>query len=346
MRSATKPLARRVFAPAAIVLLAANTLVAASLEAQQTHLLMVVGLSGGAPYKERFQGWAASIREAAVDRLGIPEANFIWLSEDPAAAPGQIKERATVSSVRAALDGVAQRAGDADRLVVVLIGHGTERAGKPLFNLAGPDLSPTDLDLMLDQIAPRRVAVVNTGSSSGSFITELSGPGRTIITATRSGRENNETWFAGFFAEALSEDGADLDKDGRISLLEAFEYSRLEVARYFDENQLLATEHALLDDDGDGQGTREPGPDTKDGLLARTFYVGGSATEAAAQAAAGDDPALQKLLQERARLEEQIAALRTRKDEMEAAAYELELEGLLVELALASRSIREYGGGG
>ena len=120
MRSATKPLARRVFAPAAIVFLAANTLVAASLEAQQTHLLMVVGLSGGAPYKERFQGWAASIREAAVDRLGIPEANFIWLSEDPAAAPGQIKDRATVSSVRAALDGVAQRAGDADRLVVVL----------------------------------------------------------------------------------------------------------------------------------------------------------------------------------------------------------------------------------
>ena len=346
MRSVTKPPPRRALTRVAVLLLATNTLAAPSLGAQQTHLLMVVGLSGGAPYKERFQGWATSIREAAVDRLGIPEANFVWLAEDPAAAPGQIKDRATVSSVRTALTDVAQRAGDGDRLVVVLIGHGTEREGKPLFNLAGPDLSPTDLDLMLDQIAPRRVAVVNTSSASGSFITSLSGPGRTIITATRSGRESNETWFAGFFAEALSEDGADLDKDGRISLLEAFEYARQEVARYFVENHLLATEHALLDDDGDGQGTREPGQNTADGLLAGTFYVGGSTAEVAAQAAASDDPVLQRLLQERAQLEEQVVALRARKSEMEAAAYELDLEALLVELALKSRELREHGGGG
>ena len=346
LKSVMRPPPRRASARVAVLLLTANALAAASLSAQQTHLLMVVGLSGGAPYQERFQGWATSIRDAAVDRLGIPEANFVWLAEDPGTAPGQIKDRATVSSIRAALADVAQRAGDTDRLVVLLIGHGTEREGKPLFNLVGPDLSPTDLDLMLDQIAPRRVAVVNTGSASGPFIAALSGPGRTIITATRSGRESNETWFAGFFAEALSEDGADLDKDGRISLLEAFEYARQEVARYFVENQLLATEHALLDDDGDGQGTREPGPNTKDGLLAGTFYVGGSTTEVAAQTAASDDPALQKLLQERAQLEEQIAALRARKSEMETAAYELELEALLVELALKSREIRGHGGGG
>ena len=342
----TPPAQRRNFALATMLLLAANTLVAASLDAQQTHLLMVVGISGGAPYKERFHGWATSIREAATDHLGISDANLVWLAEDTTAAPGQIKNRATLSSVRDALTDLAQRAGETDRLVVVLIGHGTERAGKPLFNLAGPDLGPTDLDLMLDQLAPRRVAVVNTSSSSGAWVAALSGPGRTIITATRSGRENNETWFAGFFAEALADDGADLDKDGRISLLEAFEYSRQEVARYFVENQLLATEHALLDDDGDGQGTREPGPNTTDGVLAGTFYVGRSATEIAAQADAGDDPVLQRLLQERAHLEEQVAALRARKDEMEAATYELELEELLIELALMSRELRERGGGG
>jgi hypothetical protein len=346
MKSVMRPPDRHAPARVTVLLLAVNALGAASLGAQQTHLLMVVGLSGGATYKERFQGWASSIRDAAVDRLGIPEANFVWLAEDPAAAPGQIKDRATVSSIRAALTDIAQRAGDADRLVVLLIGHGTERAGKPLFNLVGPDLSPTDLDLMLDQIAPRRVAVVNAGSASGAFITALSGPGRTIITATRSGRESNETWFAGFFAEALSDDGADLDKDGRISLLEAFEYARQEVARYFVENQLLATEHALLDDDGDGRGTREPGPNTKDGLLAGTFYVGGSTTEVAVRAAASDDPVLQKLIQERAQMEEQIAALMARKSEMETAAYELELEAFLVELALKSRELREHGSGG
>src|SRR6185503_8698124 len=117
------------------------------------------------------------------------------------------------------------------------------REGKPLFNLSGPDLTPTDLALMLDELAPRRVAVVNTGSASGGFVAGLAAPGRTVITATRSGRENNETWFGGFFADALAKDGSDLDKDGRISLFEAFEYTRREVKRYFDEKKLLVTEH-------------------------------------------------------------------------------------------------------
>ncbi len=330
-----------------LLLLAGSALtlaLAPPLDAQQTHVLLVVGLSGEATYKDRFQGWATSVREAAVTRLGVPEANVIWLAEDPAAAPGKIKDRASVATVRAAVSEIARRASETDRIVVVLIGHGTYSNGQALFNLVGPDLTPTDLDLMLDELAPRRVAVINTASASGDFVAPLSGPGRTVMTATRSGREINETWFARYFAEALAKDDADTDKDGRISLLEAFQYARQETARYFTENQLLPTEHAVLEDDGDGEGTMEPGPTTKDGLLAGTFFLGGSAAEVAAQAAAAGDPVLQKLLQERAALEEKIAALRSRKAEIVPAAYESELETLLVDLALKSREIREHGG--
>jgi hypothetical protein len=229
---------------------------------------------------------------------------------------------------------------------VVLIGHGTEREGRALFNLSGPDLTPTELGIMLDQLAPRRVAVVNTASASGGFVTGLAAPGRTVITATRSGRESNETWFAGYFADALAKDGSDLDKDGRISLFEAFEYTRREVTRYFDEQKILLTEHALLDGDGNGEGTMEPVADQSDGLGAGMFYVGGGARAAAAQAAASDDPVLKGLIVERTRLEERVAALRARKDQMEPAAYERELEELLVQLALKNREIRERGGGG
>jgi hypothetical protein len=74
--------------------------------------------------------------------------------------------------------------------------------------------------------------------------------------------------------------------------------------------------------------------------------VGGSTTEVAAQAAASDNPVLQRLLQARAQLEEQIVALRARKSEMEEVAYELDLEELLVDLALKSRELREHRGGG
>jgi hypothetical protein len=314
--------------------------------AQDTHLVLVVGLSGDDAYTERFRGWATTIHDAAVNRLGVRADNLTWLGDDPSAPAGRIKDRATVAAMRTAFTQIAQRAGADDRVLVVLIGHGTERDGKALFNLTGPDLTPADLALMLDELAPRRVAVVNTGSASGGFVPGLAGAGRTVLTATRSGRENNETWFAGFFADALAQDGSDLDKDGRISLFEAFEYARREVKRYFDEKKILLTEHALLDGDGNGEGTMEPTGDQGDGLAAGTFYVGGGARAAAAQAAASDDPVLQGLLVERARLEERVAALRARKAQTEPAAYDRELEDLLVELALKNRQIREHGGGG
>jgi hypothetical protein len=314
--------------------------------AQDTHLLLVVGLAGDESYGARFKGWATTIHDAAVGRLGVSEPNVVWLGDDPAAPAGPIDDKATVATMRAAISGIAQRAGPEDRVLVVLIGHGTEREGKPLFNLTGPDLGPAELGLMLDQLAPRRVAVVHTGSSSGGFVAGLSGPGRTVITATRSGRENNETWFGGFFADALAQEGSDLDKDGRISLFEAFEYARVEVKRYFEEKKILVTEHALLDGDGDGEGTMEPAADQADGLGAATFYVGGDARTVAAQAAASDDPALQALLTERARIEERVAALRAGKAALDAAEYDRQLEELLVQLALKNREIRAHGGGG
>lgn len=307
--------------------------------AQDTHLVLVVGIAGDPTYGDRFRGWATTIHDAAVNRLGVSEGNAVWLGEDRPA-------KATVASLRAALTQLAQRAGPDDRVLVVLIGHGTERDGKPLFNLSGPDLAPADLAVMLDALAPRRVAVVNTASASGGFVSGLAAPGRTVITATRSGRENNETWFAGFFADALAKEGSDLDKDGRISLFEAFEYTRREVSRYFEEKKLLATEHALLDGDGDGEGTLEPTGDQGDGLAANGFHVGGGtrAAAAAAQAAATDDPVLKQLLTDRTRLEERIASLRARRESMEATDYERQLEELLVELALKDREIRERGG--
>jgi hypothetical protein len=148
--------------------------------------------------------------------------------------------------------------------------------------------------------------------------------------------------------EALKEEAADLDKDGRISLLEAFQYARAEVERYYAELNLLATEHAQLDDDGDGEGATEITEESSDGWLARSFWVG-SASAMAGVGAVPDsitDPVLLRLYEERAELERRIAELRAMRDQMEEARYEAELESLLVELALKTREIRERGGGG
>ena len=310
--------------------------------AQDTHLLLVVGLAGDTTYAQRFRAWTNTIYDAAVGRLGVNPANVVWL--DDQAGP-HVKDRATVATLRTAIGAIGAKAGPEDRLLVVLIGHGTEREDKSLFNLTGPDLTPTDLSLMLDPLAPRRVAVVNTASASGGFVEGLKGAGRTVITATRSGRENNETWFAQYFADALAKDGSDLDKDGRISLFEAFEYARREVQRFYDEKKILVTEHALLDGDGNGVASMNPAPEDVEGLGAGTFYVGTNTHAASAAPVNTDDPVLKALLAERSRLEERIAALRAKKAEMQAAEYDEQLEELLVELALKDREIKAKGGG-
>jgi hypothetical protein len=158
------------------------------------------------------------------------------------------------------------------------------------------------------------------------------------VTATKSSYERNETLFPRYFVAAFTTPGADTDKDERVSLLEAFVYAKREVARAYETDTRLPTEHAMLDDDGDRRGSAEPDPRAGDGSLARRFIIGGAttATAVAATTAVGSE-----LVAKRTRLEAQVDSLRRRKETMAADAYERELERLLVELAQVSQTIRE-----
>jgi len=316
--------------------------------AQDTHLLVVVGLGGDAEYRELFHGWAVDMTSAAKDRLGLAENHIVYLGERPDDAPGVIDERSTLENMTSVLVGMASDAGPQDRVLILLIGHGTGRGEEVQFNLPGPDLTPQNLDVMLNDFPTQIVAIVNTSPSSGPFIPALSGPNRVVLTATRSAQERNETQFGAFFVEALGEDGSDLDKDGRISLLEAFQYASREVDRYYESQNLLATEHAQLDDDGDGEGSTEVGIDVSDGRLASAFWIG-SSSQVATEGVVPDsitDPELRSLYEEKADLERRVLELRALRGQMEESRYEQELESLLVELALKNREIREKGGGG
>ncbi len=315
---------------------------------QDTRVLLVVGLGGDPGYRETFHRWAVEIRSAALERFGVRPEAITYLGERPGDAPDLIRAQSTKENVASELAAMAEAAGPRDRILVVLVGHGSGQGEAVQLNLPGPDLTPGELDVMLRDFPTQSLAVVNTASSSGPFVVGLSGPNRIIVTATRTAQERNETQFGGFFVEALKDDGSDLDKDGRTSLLEAFEYARLEVERYYGERNLLATEHPQIDDDGDGKGTGEPGPDSADGLLARTFWLGSASAVSGAGALPDSisDPALRRLYLERSDLERRIQELRGMRGQMEEGRYERELEDLLVALALKIREIREKGGGG
>src|SRR5206468_3358863 len=116
------------------------------------------------------------------------------------------------------------------------------------------DLSAKQMAELLAPL-PRPIILIDNSSSSAPFINELSRPNRIIITATKSGWEQNYTRFGKYFAKSVADPSADLDKDGQVSVLEAFLSASRQVEDFYKSERRLATEHALLDDNGDGKGT-------------------------------------------------------------------------------------------
>jgi hypothetical protein len=185
------------------------------------------------------------------------------------------------------------------------------------------------------------LALVATGSASGGFVQPLAGPNRVVIAATRSSRETNATEFGRFFAEAMEGSGSDLDHDNRISLLEAFSYARQEVARYYEEENEMLSEHAVLDDNGDGVGSLDASLDGPDGVLAATFTFGRGV---AIEGSPAGDPVLAGLLAERDEIQRRIDELRVVRSALSEDEYLDRMEPLLVELALKNREIETAGG--
>lgn len=302
----------------------------------QSYLVVVCGLGGEEQYREAFYQWGVSLVEAAA-RLGIPPSDIFFLAETPE-RDRRIVGPPTKAQVEQILRRLSQQRDSALSLWVVLIGHGSDR-GEPRFSLPGPDLSAVDLKRMLEPWEQSRVAVINAASASGGFLPVLSRPGWVVVTATRSGFEQNQTVFPQFFVEAFARQVADLDKDGRVSLLEAFVHARESVRRHYQNEGRLLTEHAMLDDNGDGEGSDLPAESSKDGALAaRTFLA--PAVEPVAVA----DSELALLLKKRDSLDWEIARLKSFRGSLSQEEYERQLEALLVELALVDRAIGIRGG--
>jgi hypothetical protein len=313
---------------------------AATAAAQQSHLLIVSGLGAQPEYRDAFYEWSATMVETARTRLGLTEEQVTYLAEDPARDPAKIDGKSDRDGITAAIRRIAQRSANGDDVFILLIGHGTSTGAESKFTIPGPDLGPAEFGVLLDELSGRRVAFINASTASGDFLPPLSGPDRVIVTATKTGFERNAAIFPRFFVRAFAQDGADTDKDGRVSILEAFEYARTEVARTYEEGKLIQTEHALIDDNGDKKGAPAGDPRTGDGALARAMYIQPAITAAAAAA----DPRLAALYREKRAIEERIEKLRQQKDVMPPAQYEAELEKALVELAEKNQAIKAIEG--
>ena len=297
------------------------TLISRAQTNEQRSMLLVVGAAGEPEYGEQFKASADLWKRAGTN--GGFQISVIGESTN---------EEDRIALLNSLTNELKQ---SVEELWIVLIGHGTFDGRAAKFNLRGPDISADELAAALKP-CKRPLALIDCASASGPFINALSAPGRVIITATRSGYEENVTRFGNYLARDVADPAADLDKDGQTSLLEAFLMASRQTQDFYKDAGRLATEHALIDDNGDGLGTpadffsgvravkKAANGKTVDGVRAHQMNLVRSANEQELS------PALRARRDE---LEAQLSALRDRKNQMNEDDYYNQLEKILVETA-------------
>jgi hypothetical protein len=296
--------------------------------AADRYALVITGASGAEEYANKYQSWRTSFVQTLRQKFAYPDDHIKVLSEE-----GGRGEKSTREDVRAAFADLRKRAINGDITIILLIGHGTADSDDAKFNLVGPDLTVDEWAALVKTI-PGRVVFINASSGSFPFLAKLAGRGRIVLTAGDNAAQQFETVFPQFFIKAFDDDEADLDKNGKVSLLEAFTYAGAHVKDYFAQKGQLATERPLLDDTGDGVG-READSAGRDGTLAQITYL-----QPDVPASMAGNPELATLMRQRAEVENKLDVLKAGKETMSADRYQAELERLLLELARLDRSIR------
>ena len=308
----------RVIFATVILSAAKDLLLPAPLHAQ---LVIVSGIGGEPKYTQLFGVLSTTLAQAANERSKLADSSIVWLGDTSATTKRTrwYRGASTKANIEQTLARFAERR-DKTPLALVLIGHGSGDGADTRISLPGPDMTAADFARVLARFGDRRVAFVNLTSASGDMLEVIAAPTRVVMTATKSAFQRNESQFARYFVDAFAKDGADIDKDSRISLLEAFRYAEAETKRYYETDGKLATENAQLADQGS---------------LAARFFLASDA------AATSDNPRLNTLYTERSTLDTQIQDLKRKKASMSADAYDTELENLLLSLARKSREIRQ-----
>lgn len=308
----------------------------------ERYALVVGGIGGQEAFTQKHYAQTRRMYDILVDSLGYVRKNVYYLFENPSLDSLVIDGKATADQVREAFRELQQRMQREDQLFVFLVGHGTFDGDWAKFNLVGPDLRDIDYAQMVARLPSDHIIFVNTTSGSGPFLEHLSRKGRVVITATRSGLEVYATTFADYFMDALVSSEAALDKDGRVSMLEAFQYAKTKQdAAYADERQMRA-EHPRLADNGTILGDDQEIPPPRTLTAARMFLdpPPRELRERLEKFRQGQASRLDSLEVRRQQLLSEIDQLRTREDEMEVSEYKNQLEGLFIELARVTREIK------
>ena len=297
-------------------------------EVNERRVMIITGAGGEEEYTELFAEWGESLAKAFDGNA----AEMVHITNKP-------EDTGARKTIESTLKKWVEKSDS--EIWILLVGHGTFDGKAAKFNLVGNDASDADFKHWL-KLHRGPLVFINTSSCSAPFIRSLSGLNRVIATATKSGYEQNFCRFGGYMAAALGQAGADLDKDGAVSVLEAFLIASRQAGEFYRENDRLVSENALLDDNGDGMGTpadwfrgvrtqkKAKGKSSADGKLSRLVFP-------VIPPAEKDIPA--PLRKKRLAAEAKIETLRSLKKTLEVEIYYRDLEKLFLELAATNDEI-------
>jgi len=299
--------------------------------AADRYALIVSGAAGGDQYAEKYTAWRAAITRILVDKFKYPPERVVVLADSDEAGV----RKSTRENVQRVLADFRKQLMKEDQLLILLIGHGTtSESDEAKFNLVGPDLTAGEWAELIRPI-PGRLIFVNTTAASFPFLKKIAGRNRVVLTATDSSAQQFETVFADYFVKAFGADGADIDKSGRVSIWEAFNFASAGVRSWFEQKGQLPTERPLLDDTGAGIGREATQPQGSDGALARVTYL-----QPEPPLVLPADANQAALVRRRAELEAQLEELKARKENMPSDQYDAELEKILTEIARVGAQLR------
>ena len=282
--------------------------------------LILSSVPGDPEHAEKFTKWSDTTKKLLIDKFGFSPDHVILLAD----------KQTGKADIQKAFDQLRTQLKPTDTFFLFFIGHGSFDSDYK-FNILGPDFTGAEYGQMLSTLKVSRIVVVNGTSASGGSFDTMKGKNRVIVTATKSGREGNETLFYEHFLDALQNPAADEDKDQKVSVWEAFKFATESVDRFYKEQNRIATEHPQLSDNGADiidTKTKEPP------ILARvtTFQVD--------KPIVVSDPKLQALLNEKKELDQKIEALRIDKASISQEEYDKRMEELLVQLATKNQQIK------
>ena len=255
------------------------------------HVLIIGGVAGEKSFYDAFWGATSRFHQLLTNEYGYTPDQITFLFEDigDTNQSGQgglelVDAESNREQVLAAFNQLAKTVQPSDRFLLFMLGHASRTGrGSAKFNLRGRDITEMEYVGLINGIPAENQVLIFGFPYSGRLVPKLSAPGRIILTSSSPNEGYSlQAGFGDVFVDAFSTADNDINTDGDISLLEAFLSLQTRTKEWYEDRGTVQSEHPHLDDNGDGNATRNLTivPETEDvdgtdeGALATKTFLG------------------------------------------------------------------------